>query len=488
MKESSTVPDRSFIGGKWFTGTGTQTIALNSAFDDSVVLPTLHCADTKDADAAVDSAEAALQEWKTAPDSKKRDLFFSYAALICDHAEELGRLEAIVVGKPAHLALYEAYIAADVFRYFAGYIGKLGGTCFTADEEGFFRYVRHEPYGLCAAINPFNSPMTAFAMKAAPALATGNVIVSKCSEFNPFSSLRLAELAVEAGIPAGVLNVIVGTLEAGAALSSHMKIRKISFTGSTAVGRQIQADATNSNFKRVTLELGGKSPFIIFEDADLEAAIADSFQNITALNGQGCILGTRVFVQEGAADKYLKAMKEKFEALALTLGGDPMSKATVSSPLAHAGQLKRVLSFLDKGQSEAELITGGSRHGDTGCYVKPTIFFQPKEGADISTKEIFGPVLCVATFKDESTIAAKANDTEFGLGAYLYTKDLDRVFRLTGQLEAGTVMVNNASIMDNNLPYGGFKSSGIGRENGMAVLRNYTQEKAVILAYKNTVL
>jgi aldehyde dehydrogenase (NAD+) len=300
--------------------------------------------------------------------------------------------------------------------------------------------------------------MTAFAMKAAPALASGNVIVTKCSEFNPLSSLRLAELAIEAGFPPGVLNVVVGTIEAGETLSSHMKIRKISFTGSTAVGKQVQLAASNSNLKRVSLELGGKSPVIIFQDADIEQAIAESSQNILALNGQGCILGTRVYVHESLADRYLEGMKQILESSKASLGKSPLDQNTTAAPLAHVGQLNRVLAFLEKGKKEAQLITGGSRFGTIGCYVEPTIFFQPKVRAEISTKEIFGPVLCVETFTDEEAVIIKANDSEYGLGAYVYTRDLDRAFRLSASLEAGTVMVNNASIMDNNLPYGGFKS------------------------------
>ena len=303
--------------------------------------------------------------------------------------------------------------------------------------------------------------MTAFAMKAAPALAVGNVIVSKCSEFNPCSSLRLAELAIEAGFPLGALNVIVGTREAGETLSRHMKIRKISFTGSVAVGKQVQLDATRSNLKRVTLELGGKSPFIIFDDADLEKAIADSFQNILMLNGQGCILGTRIYVHEDVAARYIKDMKQNFESATKAMSGHPLDGTTSGAPLAHSGQLTKVLEFLEQGKSEAELVIGGSRIGDVGCYVRPTIFFRPKSGAEIMTKEIFGPVLAVDTFRTEAEVIEKANDSEYGLGAYLYTRNFDRAFRMMAQLEAGTVMLNNISIMDRNLPYGGFKSKSL---------------------------
>lgn len=295
-------------------------------------------------------------------------------------------------------------------------------------------------------------------MKAAPALAAGNVVVSKVSEFNPLSSLLFGELAVKAGFPPGAMNVIVGTVEAGSALSHDMKIRKISFTGSLNVGRQVQIAAAKSNLKAVSLELGGKSPFLVFEDADLGKAVEDATTSLLTLNGQGCILATRIYVHESLAEKFVQGIKANLEGYASNLGKDPLDKQTVSSPLAHKGQLKRVLEFLEKGKDEAQLIMGGLRFGTRGCYVEPTIYYKPKPDAEVVRKEIFGPVVCIDTFSNEREVIAKANDTEFGLGAYVYTKDLDRALRVSSQLEAGTVAVNNISVMASNLPYGGYKS------------------------------
>jgi len=347
------------------------------------------------------------------------------------------------------------------------------------------RIVRNEPLGICAAINAFNSPIITFAMKAAPALAAGNVIISKASEFNPFSTLLLGQLAIDAGIPPGVLNILVGAGEAGAALASHLKVRKISFTGSVATGKKVQIAGTNSNLKRVTLELGGKSPVLVFPDAELDHA-AQSGASFMALNGQGCVLGTRIYVHEDIAEAYLGRLKAIVEYSASTLGADPQDPTTMSSPMYHPQQKETVLKFLEKGKKEAETVTGGNSWGTKGLYIEPTIFFKPIQGAEIVAKEIFGPVVVVDTFKTEDEVLQKANDTEYGLGAAVFTKDIDRAIRIAGKLEAGTVTVNNQMPFHVSVPFGGYKSSGVGRENGKAVLKEYSQTKSVIIQYSTT--
>ena len=299
--------------------------------------------------------------------------------------------------------------------------------------------------------------MITFAMKAAPAVAVGNVMISKASEMNPFSTIVLGELAIKAGFPPGTLNVLVGAAEAGVALSSHMKIRKISFTGSVAVGKKIQIAATNSNLKRVTLELGGKSPVLVFPDADVDKAVENA-SYFLQLNGQGCILGTRIYVHESISERFIAGLKARVEDYASTLGADPMDATTMSSPMYHERQRDTVMRFIEQGKTEAELITGGETWGDQGCYIKPTLFFKPKSGAEIVTKEIFGPVAVIDTFKTEAEVVARANDTEYGLGAALYTKDLSRAMRVSAALEAGTVTVNNARSFHPAMPFGGFKS------------------------------
>jgi aldehyde dehydrogenase (NAD+) len=298
--------------------------------------------------------------------------------------------------------------------------------------------------------------MITFAMKAAPALAVGNVIITKASEMNSLSTLFLGELAIQAGFPPGTVNILLGAVEAGTALSSHMKIRKISFTGSIAVGRKIQVAAAQSNLKRVTLELGGKSPVLVFPDADLSTAIRES-ASFLALNGQGCVLGTRIYVHESIAEQFLAGLKAAVEGYGATLGANPQDPTTMSSPLYHQRQKDSVMKFIARGKEEAELVTGGESWGEKGCFVQPTLFFKPKKGAQISTQEIFGPVAVVDTFKTEAEVLEKANDTEYGLGASIYTKDLDRALRLSTTLEAGTVTVNTSQAFHPTTPFGGFK-------------------------------
>lgn len=434
----------------------------------------------------MESAEKAFKAWSALAPEARRSIMWKFGDLILANAERLGYVEAILTGKGVAFGSgWEPSTAAELFKYYAGYIDKFDGDCHTTDSEGFLRIVRNEPLGVCAAINAFNSPMITFAMKAAPALAAGNVIISKASEMNPFSTLILGELAIEAGMPPGTLNILVGAAEAGVALSSHMKIRKISFTGSVAVGKKIQVAATNSNLKRVTLECGGKSPVIVFDDADLNSAIENA-SSFLSLNGQGCILGTRIYVQEAVTEKFIEGLKARVEGYGSTLGADPFEMTTMSGPMYHHRQKETVMASIEQGKKEAELITGGEVWGTEGCYIKPTIFFKPREGADIVKKEVFGPVVVVDTFKTEEEVLQKANDTEYGLGAYVFTNDINKALRLSAAIEAGTVTVNTAMGFHPTVPFGGFKSSGIGRENGKYALKEYTQPKSVIIKFNPT--
>jgi len=319
-------------------------------------------------------------------------------------------------------------------------------------------------------------------MKVAPALATGNSVIVKVSEFNPFSAMYLGELATQAGIPDGTINILAGAVEAGQALSSHMNIRKISFTGSPIIGRKVQVAAAQSNLKRVTLELGGKSPVLVFDDADLDNALQNVLAFLT-FNGQGCVLGTRVYVQETIASDFIEKLTKQVEGAATMLGSDPFEKTSFMSPLFHHRQRDTVMKFLNQGKTEATLVTGGSSWGDKGCFVQPTIFYKPKDGADVVQKEIFGPVIVVDTFSTEDEALIKANNSEYGLAAYVYTKNLDRAIRLSKKLEAGSVAVNFANPTHVTIPFGGWKGSGTGSENAKYVLRAYTQPKAVSIKF-----
>lgn len=337
-------------------------------------------------------------------------------------------------------------------------------------------------------------------MKCAPAIAAGNVMITKASEMNPFGTLMAAELAIQAGIPPGVLNVLVGTVEAGEALSHHMRVRKISFTGSIGVGKLVQMGAAKSNLKKVTLELGGKSPVIVFEDADIDNAVQEISQGTLMFSGQGCIFGMRIYVHTSVAEKFVQGMKTAYENHGKTLTSPDINP--FGGPVFHHRQFNTVLSFIDKGKKEAQLIAGGTRHGEKGCYIDPTIFYKPIKGADVMDKEIFGPVICIDTFETEDEVIRKANDTEYGLGSYIYTMNIDRAMRVAPKIQAGVVGVNTSNVHSKVAPFGGYKrefpnsiivpietkidltmnlitESGIGRENGIYVVKEYLQTKAV---------
>jgi aldehyde dehydrogenase (NAD+) len=358
------------------------------------------------------------------------------------------------------------------------------------------QYTLRQPWGICAGICPFNGVIVTLAMKAAPAHACGNSIIIKTSETNPFSTLFMTSLAIEADIPPGALNCLVGGAEAGNALSSHMDIRKISFTGSIGVGKLIQIAAAKSNLKSVTLELGGKSPIIVFPDANLEAALPAATLFLL-MNGQGCALPTRLYVHESIAEEFIEKVKDMVEGHAKTLGGDPTAASTYSSPLYHHRQKDVVLSYIESGKVEAKLITGGNAVGEQGCYVEPTIFVDPTPDARVLREEIFGPVLVVVRFSTDDEVLKLANDTEYGLAASIWTADMKRALRFANKLEAGSVSVNGAGGYHPSVPMGGWKresrfslesfnadfflESGQGLENGKEAMLDWTQLKSVAL-------
>ena len=309
---------------------------------------------------------------------------------------------------------------------------------------------------MTAGVVPFNGPLACLAQKVGPSLAGGNSIIIKASEINPLASLYLASLAPQAGLPDGVLNCIVGGAEAGGALASHPKIRKISFTGSIATGRKIQVAAAQSNLKSVTLELGGKSPILVFPDADQDKAVQNCIQ-FMFLSGQGCSLGTRLYLHESIADEFLEKLLAVVKGAASQLGADPFAPGTMTSPLYHHAQRKVVLEYIESGKKQAVLLTGGNALGDKGCYVEPTIFINPQPDARVLREEIFGPVLVVDKFSTEEEVLAKANDTEYGLAAYLWTKDVSRALRLGRALEAGAVITNGAGGIAPQYPSAGWK-------------------------------
>ena len=322
--------------------------------------------------------------------------------------------------------------------------------------------------------------MACFFLKAVPALATGNVMIVKPSEKTPLGALAVASLFVKAGFPPGVLQVITGPGSTGALLAENMRIRKVSFTGSVATGKKIQVAAARSNLKRVTLELGGKSPAVIFEDANLENALKWTIDAILTRSGQLCVAASRVYVQKSVADQFIEEYTKRMR-LAVNDFGDPQDPAVKFGPMVDESQLERVKKMVERGRAEAELVVGGGRLGDKGCYMEPTVFLNPNEDAEIYRSEIFGPVSIIKTFETEEEVLKLANDTEFGLMSGVFTRDITRALRMSSALESGVVGINCVSLQNLQVPFGGKKQSGIGREFGEYALRLYTEPKTVLI-------
>ncbi|OAA65378.1 Aldehyde/histidinol dehydrogenase [Niveomyces insectorum RCEF 264] len=472
-----------YINGEYVEARSGRTYTLHNPTDDSVVSEKIPIAGAEDIDAAVDAAEKAFRgEWSRFSGQQRTACLRRLAALLDEdnRLESILRLDTLSTGNPVSLipTREKNYIMGQL-SYYAGWTDKLRGDYFPADD-GFVKLVRQEPLGVCAGINPFNAPVATLIMKAAPCLATGNVFILKPSEQSPLGSLAMGPLFAAAGFPPGVFQVVTGAGETGALLASHMRIRKVSFTGSVATGRKIQIAAAQSNLKRVTLELGGKSPAVVFADADLENALTWCVNGVLARSGQVCVAATRLYVQRAIAEKFIATYTSRMQAAAAGLG-DPSDPATVLGPLVNRTALERVTRMIERGRSEAELVVGGVRHGAAGCFVEPTVFVNPREGAQIYTDEIFGPVAVVRTFETEEEVIAMANDTEYGLMAGVFTRDLNRALRLSSQIDAGVVGVNCISVMNVQVPFGGKKQSGVGREFGEYALRAYTEPKTILI-------
>ncbi|KAI0203728.1 aldehyde dehydrogenase domain-containing protein [Astrocystis sublimbata] len=475
------IPTQPFIGGKYVDCKHAEKHELRSSVNDEVLTADLQWASPEDVDTAVEAAKGGLKAWAKLSKTEKRDIMVKFASLVRENSARISWLEAVLVGKDPVMGNFTIHEIAELFIYYGNIIHQFHGQVQTPHDDGTLEYVIRQPFGVVAGITPFNEPLLTFAMKVAPAIAAGNAIVVKASEQNPLSSLYLASLTKEAGFPNGLINVLTGGADVGSALASHMKIRMISFTGSIQVGKLVQQAAARSNLKKVTLELGGKSPVIVFEDADLEKAVKMSAAFL-ALNGQGCVLGTRMYVHEDVAQEMIAQLKVIAEYMGTTLGANPLDPSTQTSPLFTHRQKDVVMKFIEEGKKEATLLTGGSTVGEKGCYVQPTIFVNPSKTAKVLNEEIFGPVLTIVTFKDEEEVLEMANETEYGLAAYVHTKDLAKALRFTKDLEAGMIAVNSAMAYDRARPFGGWKQSGQGYENGVAGLEDWSQTKSVLLS------
>ena len=451
--------------------------------DNSLIAEDIPIAGAEDVDAAVDAAEKAFPAWKKMAPGARRDIMDKFADLIDKHGPVLSELSRITLGAP-YLAFgkFEIAMACEAFRYNSGWIDKFAGEAFS-QEDGFMKIVRNEPLGVTAGIVPWNGPLATAGLKAAPALATGNCFILKPSEKTPLAALALGVLIREAGFPPGVFQVLSGDgPTTGSLIASHMRVRKVSFTGSIVTGKRIQEAAAKSNLKRVTLELGGKSPAVVFDDCNLENAIKWTAQGITANTGQVCFAATRVYVQEGIYDKFVAGYKMALEEAAKAIG-DPEDNATVMGPLVDEAQFKRVTGFVERGQKEKQgkILTGGSRVGDKGFFIEPTVFENVAADAEIMTNEIFGPVAVLNRFKTEEEIMEKSNATNFGLMAGVFTQDINRALRVASDFDSGMVGINCVSIMMMQAPFGGNKESGLGRECGSAALRAFTDPKTIMI-------
>ena len=474
-------PNRLFINNEWVEAAAGGTFATYHPANGELIAE-VAAGDARDVDQAVRAARAAFNDpkWRRMDAADRGVLLWRIADALEARQDELTRLEVIDNGKPLREAQIDLREAIDAFRYYAGWTTKLQGDTIPV-RGNVLNYTLREPVGVVGAIIPWNFPLLMAAWKVAPALACGNTVVLKPAEQTPLSALELAALGAEVGLPPGVLNVVTGMGEtAGAALVQHPDVDKIAFTGSTQVGKIIQREAANT-LKKVSLELGGKSPNIVFDDADVDAAVRGSFAAIYYNNGQCCTAGSRLLVHEAVADQLVEKIAERAKKLT---PGDPLDPKTRMSPVISQEQLDRITGYIETGTREgARLVTGGKRAlyngAQTGYWIEPTIFDRVAPDSTIAQEEIFGPVLAAVRFQDEAEAIEIANRTIYGLAAGIWTRDLKRAHRVAQQLEAGTIWINTYHPLDAASPFGGYKQSGYGRELGAYALDLYTQIKSV---------
>jgi aldehyde dehydrogenase (NAD+) len=468
------------IDNKWVSSVSGKTFeTINPATGE--LLASVAEADSADVDLAVKAARKAFHSkahWRRMSASERGKLLNRLADLIEKNADELATLESLDNGKPKHVAA-----AADLplviacYRYYAGWADKIQGKTIPISGD-YFCYTRHEPVGVVGQIIPWNFPLLMQAWKLAPALACGNTVVLKVAEQTPLSALRVGELILEAGFPEGVVNILPGYgPTAGAAIARHMDVDKVAFTGSTEVGHLIMKAAAETNLKRVTLELGGKSPNIVFADADMDQAVEGSHFALFFNQGQCCCAGSRVFVEEKVYDQFVQQSADRAKRRVV---GDPLDKITEQGPQVDAEQFKKVLGYVESGKQEgAKLMCGGERVGERGYFVAPTVFADVKDDMKIAQEEIFGPVMSILKFKDMDELVDRANRTIYGLAAAVWTRDIGKAHHVANNVRAGTVWVNCFDVFDAAAPFGGFKQSGLGRELGEYGLQQYSEIKTV---------
>lgn len=472
-------PTGLFINNEWVEGVDKKTFEVINPTTEEVITSVSEGTE-KDVDIAVAAARKAFQTtWRDTTPQQRGIYLLKLAEIAEKNAELLAAVESLDNGKSISMARGDVGAVIGCIRYYGGWADKVEGKTIDIAPD-MFHYTRQEPIGVCGQIIPWNFPLLMLAWKIGPALATGNTIVMKSAEQTPLSALVFAQFIKEAGFPPGVFNLISGFGKtAGAAISAHMDIDKVAFTGSTLVGRQIMKSAASSNLKKVTLELGGKSPNIVFNDADIEKAISWVNFGIYYNHGQCCCAGSRIYVQSGIYEKFIAAFKKRAQENKV---GDPFDENTFQGPQVSQLQYDRIMGYIEEGKKEgATLELGGGRHGDKGYFIQPTIFSNVSQNAKIMQEEIFGPVCAIAKFEHEEEVLKLGNDSIYGLAAAVHTQDLNTAIRVSNALHAGTVWVNCYNLLHHQLPFGGYKSSGIGRELGEAALANYTQNKSVAI-------
>jgi aldehyde dehydrogenase (NAD+) len=475
-------PGRLLIGGNWVDGSK-HFDTVNPATGE--VLTQIAEASAADVDRAVQSARHAFEDrngaWRKLSASERGRLLWKLADLVEKNIDELAELETLDNGKPIFESRYvDMPMVIDVLRYYAGLATKIHGETVNTFETAF-TYTLREPVGVVGLIVPWNFPLLLASWKVGPALACGNTVVLKPAEQTPLTTLKLGELIVEAGFPAGVVSVITGGPETGKAIVAHPGIDKIAFTGSTAVGKEIMRGAADT-LKRVTLELGGKSPNIVFSDADVDSAVKGAINGIFYGKGEVCNAGSRLFLERKLKDEFTEKLVGRAEKMR---PADPLDPKTRLGAIVSQEQMQTVLSFIEAGKKDgASLVAGGNRvsvNGDKGFFIEPTIFGDVKNDMKIAREEIFGPVLSVLTFDDMDEVIDHANNNPYGLAAAVWTRDVKKAHTVSRRLKAGTVWINTYGLMDASLPFGGYKSSGFGRELGAHAMEHYTELKTVWL-------
>lgn len=471
-------PTGLFIGGKFVKSVEGSTFEVISPSTEKKIVD-LQEAKEADVDAAVASAEKAYIEWSGKTPYERSIVLHKIADKIEQNTELLASIETWDNGKTISMAQGDVAQVVQCFRYYAGWADKITGKVIETDSD-HFNYVRRESIGVCGAIIPWNFPLLMLSWKIAPAICCGNTIILKSAESTPLTALMFAGLIEDIPeLPKGTVNIISGYGYAGGAMSAHSGIKKLAFTGSTNTGRRILESSAKSNLKKITLELGGKSPNIVFDDAKIDEAIEAALFGIFYNQGEVCCAGTRLFVQEGIYDTFIQQLKERAETLKV---GDPFDPNSTYGAQTNKLQFDKVLEYIATGKQEGKLLTGGSRIDRAGFYIEPTIFIDADRNSTIAREEIFGPVLTVVKFKNADEALMFANDTEYGLASGVHTTCIEKALYVANNLKAGTVWVNTYNALHVQLPFGGYKTSGIGRELGEEVLNNYLETKTVRIA------